>query len=219
MGSLKNFQEVLHVVTSKHFYTITTRKMNTSGRHLNKEKEKKGEERNKTNTTNSPELLNNNRPTRNRRAPRRFNLLQALLLMLCIGLVIEDSTIKDGIYFKKDREVIYSNSEWIITTEVSFGHLVTNLRSLRNHLTSRAWNAKILTPSLDQGKPYKMQARLITYAQQAANDCLMTLDVLEDRLQKIINSTIISIMVGYNHTMINSVSSKFRVGCHHTNPR
>lgn len=52
MGSLKNFQEVLHVVTSKHFYTITTRKMNTSGRHLNKEKEKKGEERNKTDTTN-----------------------------------------------------------------------------------------------------------------------------------------------------------------------
>ena len=34
-----------------------------------------------------------------------------------------------------------------------------------------------------------MQARLITYAQQAANDCLMTLDALEDRLQKIINST------------------------------
>ena len=34
-----------------------------------------------------------------------------------------------------------------------------------------------------------MQARLITYAQQAANDCLMTLDVLEDRLLKIINST------------------------------
>ena len=109
--------------------------------------------------------------------------------MLCIGLAISDSTIKDGIYFKRDREVIYSNSEWIITTEVSFGHLVTNFRSLRNHLTARAWNAKISTPSLDQGKPYKMQARLITYAQQAANDCLMTLDALEDRLQKIINST------------------------------
>ena len=47
----------------------------------------------------------------------------------------------------------------------------------------------ITTPSLEQGKPFRMQARLITYAQQAANDCLMTLDVLEDRLLKIINST------------------------------
>ena len=111
------------------------------------------------------------------------------MLMVCIELVLSDSTIKDGIYFKKEREVIYSNSEWIVTTEVSFGHLVTNIGSLRNYLVFRTWNTKIPTPSLEQGKPFRMQARLSAYGQQAANDCLMTLDVLEGRLLRIINST------------------------------
>ena len=77
-------------------------------------------------------------PTRNRRQPQRF--LQALFLMLLFVLVGSEPQISDGVYFYTNNQVIFSNSEWVITTDVTFASIIENIQTLRAHLTSRAWN-------------------------------------------------------------------------------
>ena len=79
-----------------------------------------------------------NRPTRNRHQLQRY--VQALFLMLLFVLVASEPQISDGVFFHKNRQIIFSNSEWVITTDVTYASIIENIRTLRTHLTSRAWN-------------------------------------------------------------------------------
>ena len=133
-----------------------------------------------------------NRPTRNRRPPHRLGIIQALLLTLLFILVASEppvSPVSNGIYFQKDRQVIFSDSESIITTNVTFASIKENIRTLRTHLTSRARNeTHLYSPSNDvtylHGNPI-MQVR--AYATQATMDSIATINAIEQRL--IVNSS------------------------------
>ena len=87
-----------------------------------------------------PELMVNNRPTPTHRPPRKLGFMQALFPLLLFGLVLSEPPISKRIYFKKERPIIFSDSEWIISTEITFSHLQQSINHLRYHLNSRFWN-------------------------------------------------------------------------------
>ena len=134
------------------------------------------------------------RPTRNRRQPQRF--IQALFLMLLFVLVVSEPQISDGVYFHTNNQVIFSNSEWVITTDVTFASIIENIQTLRAHLTSRAWNETHLYSSSNDityfhGNP---SIRILAYAQQATMDSIATLNAIELRLTESTRVTNINLL-------------------------
>ena len=104
--------------------------------------------------------------------------------MLLFVLVASEPQISDGVYFHRNNQVIFSDSEWVITTDVTFASIIENIQTLRAHLTSRAWNeTHLYSPSNDithfHGDP---NIRILAYAQQATMDSIATLNAIEQRL-------------------------------------
>ena len=94
--------------------------------------------------------------------------------MLLFVLVVSEPQISDGVYFHKNNQVIFSESEWVITTDVTFASIIENIQTLRAHLTSRAWNETHLYSSSNDityfdGNP---SIRIMAYAQQATMDSI-----------------------------------------------
>ena len=127
-----------------------------------------------------PELMVNNRPTRTHRPPRKLGFMQALFPLLLFGLVLSDPPISNGIYFKKERPIIFSDSEWIISTEITFSHLQQSINHLRYHLNSRFWNK--LQHGEHYNRPTEARSLLRLYAQQKTNTSLAFLNDIEDQL-------------------------------------
>ena len=123
-----------------------------------------------------------NRPTKDRRSYQGF--IQVLFLMLLFVLVASEPQISDGVYFRKDRQENFSDSERMITTDITFASIVENTRTPRSHLTSRAWNETHLYSSSNDityfhGNP---SIQILAYAQQATMDSIATLNAIEQRL-------------------------------------
>ena len=146
---------------------------------------KPGRPRKNTMDTQPPTQQITIRPTRNRRPLQR--LIHALFLMLLFILVASEppvSPISDGNYFQKDRQVIFSDSEWIITTDITFASIIEHIRTLRTHLTSRAWNETHLYSRSNDITFFHSNPimRVRAYAIQATMDSIATLNAIEQRL-------------------------------------
>ena len=102
-----------------------------------------------------------------------------------------------GFQYRKELSVTYSISEWMISTEVTFAHMNEDIRVLRNYLQQRTWLDSNATESINQyvrsgseeNPNIRNQLRLLTHTQRATYDCLHTSNLLDDRLQQIINFT------------------------------
>ena len=137
------------------------------------------------------------RPSRTRRLPKRYDVLSLYLLATLLGHVRSDFLSSEGVYFTKELPVTYSNSEWMISTEVTFAHMNEDIRVLRNYLQQRTWLDSNATESITQyvrsgseeNPNIRNQLRLLTHTQRATYDCLHTSNLLDDRLQQIINFT------------------------------
>ena len=67
-----------------------------------------------------------NLPPIRRHAPARLGIIQALSLFLFFGLVMTEAPITDNVYFGQGPSIIFSDSEWIITTEITFSSVLLN---------------------------------------------------------------------------------------------
>ena len=90
------------------------------------------------------------RPSRTRRLPKRYDVLSLYLLATLLGHVRSDFLSSEGVYFTKELPVTYSNSEWMISTEVTFAHMNEDIRVLRNYLQQRTWLDSNATESINQ---------------------------------------------------------------------
>ena len=72
--------------------------------------------------------LNEDRPTRTKKLPNRF--LNALFLLTFITITAAEPPLSDGIYFQPELPVIFSDSEWIISTDIKFTEIQDNLAYL-----------------------------------------------------------------------------------------
>ena len=69
--------------------------------------------------------------------PNRFvSFVHALLLLTLMTAVTAESPIMNGVHFQKEASIIFSDSEWIISTDVKFKDIHSNLKFLRQKMTS-----------------------------------------------------------------------------------
>ena len=89
------------------------------------------------NTANAPLLdQENRRQTRTRKQPNRFvSFVHVLLLLTLMTVFIAESPILNGVHFQKEAPIIFSDSEWIISTDVKFTDIQSNLKFLRQKVS------------------------------------------------------------------------------------
>ena len=125
------------------------------------------------------------RPTRNRTVPQRLGILQALFLLMMLGLTLAEPPITEGVYFDKQPSIIISDSEWIITTELTFTNASKSIRTLQEYLLDRVWSPH------NEGSnqpPSRTQILLLNYARKKTRDALLVLETISNRLDLIQNS-------------------------------
>ena len=137
-------------------------------------------------------------PERKRFAPRRLGVLQALFLMRFFSIIFAESPTTSGIHFQKKSGAIFSNSEWIVITEVTFTDILRSMRDFRADLENRSWNQSITIQYEDSEKkkqheelhksPTYLQHLVKAYAQKLTKNALTTLDTIRRRLNLLVDS-------------------------------
>ena len=118
--------------------------------------------------------------------------------MFLFGFVINASAVPEGVYFKQGPNIIFSDSQWIITTEVTFTNVIKNIHSFKTYLKDRIWNktriqgTHYLEHQVLHENPTEPQTLLLKYAQKFTDDSLRTLETISNRLNLVINSVDIS---------------------------
>ena len=136
----------------------------------------------------------NTRPIRNRKKPVALGIIQALIPMLAIIMVMAEPPITEGIYFAKQPSTIFTDSEWILTTELTFTDAFKTIRSLRAYLYNRVWNQTFTAGENHPAyydvhvEPTPIQVILTHYAQTRTNDTLQVLEVISQRLNDVVGT-------------------------------
>ena len=134
----------------------------------------------------------NMRPMRTRKKPARFRIIHALILGISIAMA--EPPITEGVYFAKWPSTIFTDSEWIITTELTFTDAFKTIGALFTHLHNRIWNTTFITKTniashlqIHQD-PSATQIVLTNYAQKRTNDTLRVLEAISQRLNDIVGA-------------------------------
>lgn len=134
----------------------------------------------------------NMRPMRTRKKPTRFRIIHALILGISIAMA--EPPITEGVYFAKWPSTIFTDSEWIITTELTFTDAFKTIGALFTHLHNRIWNTTFITKTnitshlqIHQD-PSATQIVLTNYAQKRTNDTLRVLEAISQRLNDIVGT-------------------------------
>jgi hypothetical protein len=74
------------------------------------------------------------RPRRQVRAPGRLGIY--LLALFCSLTCVSGKVVyqTDGVFFLKDREILFTDSDWIVSTDITFDPIQTVFTSLRNEI-------------------------------------------------------------------------------------
>jgi len=148
------------------------------------------------------------RPTRTRTQPNRFvSFIHALLLLTVVTVVTAESPIMDGVHFKKEAPIIFSDFEWIMSTDVKFTGIQNSIKFFRQQvsqldlddfLAPSPKDSKVIkhvTPSTEsiglntRGPtnyvPGKTLRFLHQHFEEKAKGRLTSLTLLENRLEKL----------------------------------
>ena len=105
------------------------------------------------------------RPTRTRTQPIRFvSFIHALLLLALATVVTAESPIMDGVHFKTEAPIIFSDSEWMWSylTDVKFTDIQNSIKFLRQQV-SRLDLDDFLAPSPKDSKVIKVNTHHRNY--------------------------------------------------------
>ena len=107
---------------------------------------------------------------------------------------MEELPITEGVYFAKWPSTIFTDSEWIITTELTFTDAFKTIGALFTHLHNRIWNTTFITKTniashlqIHQD-PSATQIVLTNYAQKRTHDTLRVLEAIRQRLNDIVGT-------------------------------
>ena len=77
------------------------------------------------------------RPRRQARAPDRlgFHILALLCFLTCASGKLVHQT--DGVFFLKDNEILFTDSDWIVSTDITFGPVQTLFTSLKSEIEEK----------------------------------------------------------------------------------
>ena len=99
-----------------------------------------------------------------------------------------ETPITEGIYFAKWPSTIFTDSEWIITKELTFTDAFKTIRAMRTYLHNRIWNITFTTKTnlashlqIHQ-EPSATQIVFTNYDQKRSNDTLRVLEAISQRL-------------------------------------
>ena len=131
---------------------------------------------------------------RTRKKPTLLCIIQALILILRISIAMAEPSITQGIYFAKRPSTILTDSELIITAELTFTDAFKTIRALRTYLHNRIWNTTFtaktnLASHLQIHQELSAtQIVLTNIAQKRKNDTLRVLEANSQRVNDMVGA-------------------------------